>query len=114
MFNPEMCSVDGVTVPICTQVIKERKVTYTKKQVGAVEGGKLALVLCGYEPFGDLQSLQYRLDAVRAQLRRVTENITELVAIYDCDDANVRFWRHEATVLTYAVEQGELLFSNSR
>lgn len=83
---------------------------FTEAQIGDIDGGKTALVLCGYGPFGDCQSIRHRLDAARAQRKKVTENADELAKHLPRDEF-VKLWRREAKVWTYAIKQGEALLA---
>lgn len=83
---------------------------FTKDVIGDIDGGGTALALTGHAPFGDCTSIRHRLDAARAQLKKVTENADEL-AKHMPNDEFVTLWRHEAKVWAYAIKKGEALLA---
>lgn len=84
---------------------------FTKKQIGDIEGGKTALVLCGYGPFGDCQSIRHRLDAARARIIELCNNLKQSKPCLPPDDEIIVAWENEIEVLEYAVVQGEKLLA---
>lgn len=96
----------------CTLFVKQGKATatFTEREIGDIDGGGSALVLCGYGPFGDCQSIRYRLDFARAQVKKITDNADELERCLPGDKI-VKMWRREVEIWKYAIEQGEKLLA---
>jgi hypothetical protein len=93
---------------VCTNSLVK---PYTRKEIADIDGGKTALALCGYEPFGDVQSIRHRLDAARAQVNKLITNADELAKTLPGDEY-VTLFRREARVWQYAIRQGEKLLAS--
>ncbi len=81
---------------------------YDRDTIGGIDGGRTALALCGFEPFGDITSIRHRLDAARAQLADLTKVVSEAG---DYEEEFVKLWRHEMKIWEYAIEKGEALLA---
>lgn len=81
---------------------------FTKKEIGNIDGGRTALALCGYIPFGDCNSLRIRLHDTRARIESLTRLIKENESEPIVQDI-VNTWKRELSILKHAVEEGEKL-----
>lgn len=82
---------------------------FSEEQIGNIDGGKTALVLCGYGPFGDCQSIRHRLDAARAQKKKLEEILPDSIRIFGPKDQYVVEWKRELKIWKYAIVEGEKL-----
>ncbi len=92
---------------VCTNSLVK---PYTRKEISDIDGAKTALVLCGYGPFGDCQSIRYRLDEAHAQVIKLLTNADELAKTLPQDEY-VALFRNEARIWQYAIRQGEKLLA---
>lgn len=68
-----------------------------------------ALCLCEYRAFGAAQSIQRRLDVIRARQRLVEALLIEYRRSWGETDSIIKDWRYELGILTAVIECGEQL-----
>lgn len=79
---------------------------FKKKTIAEI--GHHALSLCGFEPYGDAQSIRHRLAFARSEIAKLTEIANSLEEGIPGDEY-IAIWRHEAEVWEYAIKKGEKL-----
>lgn len=83
---------------------------FTKAQIGTIDGGTTAMALCGYAPFGDCQSIRYRLDWATAKMKSLKEYLVDMRK-HMPEDVITKMWEHEVEIWEYVIPQGEKLLS---
>ena len=81
----------------------------TKAEISKVDGAKIALVLCGYGPYADCQSIRHRLHDARAHLKKLRRLVRECHELLESGDEVVVGWKKAIPIWEFAIQEGENL-----